>query len=92
MRRSERGGRLVYVLGSFPSLSETFILREILELEERGLRLSLLSLEPGDEVVHERAAELAQRVVHRPRIRHRPVSSLLASMWARIHPPNVTTR
>ncbi len=67
MRRSERGGRLVYVLGSFPSLSETFILREILELEERGLRLSLLSLEPGDEVVHERAAELAERVVQRPR-------------------------
>ncbi|MGI5817899.1 MAG: glycosyltransferase [Armatimonadota bacterium] len=66
MRRNERRGRLVYVLGSFPSLSETFILREMLELEERGFRLSILSLEPGEPVVHESAAELAERAVYRP--------------------------
>ena len=66
MRRSERGGRLVYVLGSFPSLSETFILREILELERRGLRISILSLEPGEAVVHADALGLAERTVYRP--------------------------
>ncbi|MEA3399798.1 MAG: glycosyltransferase [Armatimonadota bacterium] len=66
--RSSAGaaGRLVYVLGSFPSLSETFVLREIEELERRGFRLSLLSLEPGEEVVHRRAEELAERTVYRP--------------------------
>lgn len=66
MRKSERRGRLVYVLGRFPSLSETFILREMRELESRGFRLSILSLEPGEEVVHDAAAELAERAVHRP--------------------------
>ncbi len=82
MRRVERGGRLVYVLGSFPSLSETFILREILELERRGLKLSILALEPGDGVVHESAAELAGRTVYRPW----PLSprSLLAGIVAMI--------
>jgi len=60
------GAHLVYVLGSFPSLSETFILREMEELERRGLRLCIMSLEPGDEVVHERARVLAERTVYRP--------------------------
>lgn len=82
MRRSERAGRLVYVLGSFPSLSETFILREMLELERRGFRLSILSLEPGEDVVHGAAAELAERAVYRPS----PLSprSLLAGLVAAV--------
>ncbi len=58
---------MVYILGSFPSLSETFILREMRELEELGLKLCVLSLEPGDETVHADARELAQRTVYRPR-------------------------
>ena len=66
MRRSERRGRLVYVVGSFPSLSETFILREMRELERRGFQLSILSLESGEDVVHDSAAELADRAVYRP--------------------------
>lgn len=85
MRGTERRGRLVYVVGSFPSLSETFILREIEELERRGFRLSILSLEPGDEVVHESARELAERTVYRPS----PLSprSLLAGLVALLlHP------
>lgn len=35
---------IAYVLGAFPSLSETFILQEILELERQGLQLRLFSL------------------------------------------------
>lgn len=79
-RDRERGSRLVYVLGRFPSVSETFILREMKALEERGLRLSLLSLEPGDETVHAEARGLAERTVYRPR----PLSlrSLLAQPLA----------
>lgn len=66
MRSAERHGRLVYVVGSFPSLSETFILREMEELERRGFRLSIVSLEPGDATVHENAREFAGRTVYRP--------------------------
>ena len=79
MRSGGAAERLVYVVGSFPSLSETFILREIEELERRGLRIAIMSLEPGDEVVHERAAALADRVVHRAS----PLS--LGSLLAQVH-------
>jgi glycosyltransferase involved in cell wall biosynthesis len=36
--------RIAYVLGTFPSLTETFILREILELQRQGVELMLFSL------------------------------------------------
>src|SRR5260370_17265908 len=43
--------KVAYVLSAFPSLSETFILQEILELERQGLLLRLFSLErPSAEV------------------------------------------
>src|SRR2546421_1713785 len=43
--------KIAYVLSGFPSLSETFILQEILELERQGLLLHLFSLEkPSAEV------------------------------------------
>ena len=60
-RARERGPKLVYVVARFPSVSETFILREMQGVEERALRVSVLSLEPGDEVVHAGARELARR-------------------------------
>lgn len=84
-RSGASGGRLVYVMGRFPSLSETFILREIEELERRGLSLSLMSLEPGEEVVHERARALAARTIYRPA----PLSlgTLLAVAWVTLTRP-----
>ena len=36
--------KLAYVLGEFPSLSETFILRELLELRRRGFELQIFAL------------------------------------------------
>lgn len=84
-RSGAAGGRLVYVLGRFPSLSETFILREIEELERRGLNLSVMSLEPGEEVVHERAQALGTRTSYRPS--PLSLSTLLAVGWASITRP-----
>jgi len=84
-RARERGPRLVYVVGKFPSVSETFILREMQALEQRALRLCVLSLEPGDETVHADARDLAQRTIYRPA----PLSlrSLLAQAFAMLlHP------
>ena len=65
-RERDRDKRLVYVVGKFPSLSETFILREMRELEERGRKLCVMSLQPGDTPVHAEARELALRTVYRP--------------------------
>jgi len=83
VRSDRRGtGRIVYVLGTFPSLSETFILREIRQLQERGLRISIMSLEPGEDVADKGAEALAADAVYRPS----PVSgrSILANLLAAI--------
>jgi glycosyltransferase involved in cell wall biosynthesis len=45
---SERAGGLLYVLNSFPRLTETFILRELLALEDAGERILIESLRPPD--------------------------------------------
>ena len=45
--------RVGYVLKMFPRLSETFILNEVLELEQQGLSLHIFSLKrPVDAVFH----------------------------------------
>ncbi len=59
--------KLAYVLGEFPSLSETFILREIIELRRRGFEITVCSLQrPADGVMHEEARGLLSSVCYRP--------------------------
>ncbi|MBP0005704.1 MAG: glycosyltransferase [Cyanobacteria bacterium SBC] len=51
--RSPRLPVVGYLLKTFPKLSETFVLNEILELERQGIRLHLFSLrQPRDRRVH----------------------------------------
>lgn len=55
--------RIAYILSMFPALSETFILRELLELERSGVELTILSLKPfTDRIVHPEAQSLMTRV------------------------------
>ena len=71
--------KLAYVLGEFPSLSETFILREILELRRRGFEISLFALNrPAVGVVHAEAAPLLEAVRYRPAVLS---ATSLAAMW-----------
>lgn len=80
-RRRRRTGNLGVMLGEFPSISETFILREMLELERRGFRLTPIALQrPSEGEIHGDALDLGARTVHRPR----PLSprSLLAQIGA----------
>ena len=60
------GQRIAYILSMFPALSETFILREILELRRRGVDIQIHSLKPcTDALVHPEAKQLvAQGRVH----------------------------
>ncbi|MGI8908164.1 MAG: glycosyltransferase family 4 protein [Candidatus Sumerlaeaceae bacterium] len=54
-----------YVLTVFPRLSETFILRELRELERLGARLTVFSQKrPIERKVHAEAADLRARVVY----------------------------
>ena len=47
MLRPEPTGRVGYVLGRFPVLSETFVLNEILGLEAHGMDVEVFSLTPA---------------------------------------------
>ena len=65
--------KLAYVLGEFPSLSETFILREMLELRRRGFELRVFALvdsrgkrQTPSDVVREEASPLSAGVCYRP--------------------------
>jgi glycosyltransferase involved in cell wall biosynthesis len=57
--------RVLYVVSQFPSLSETFIVREIDALIDRGVDVRILSLKmPRERIVHSQAAALLDRVLH----------------------------
>lgn len=57
--------RILYVVSLFPCWSETFIVREMHALIERGADIAILSLKPATEkIVQDRAAALLDRARH----------------------------
>ena len=59
--------RIAYVLKMFPRLSETFILNEVLEMEQQGLELHIFSLKrPADSVAHAQAKSVRAPVAYLP--------------------------
>ena len=64
---AERKGGVGYVLRKFPVLSETFILNELLALQDQGLPLHVISLErPNDPRFHDDLPKLGCRVNYLP--------------------------
>jgi len=63
--RSRSDGRvdLAVVLNGFPRLSETFVLHELLELEQQGLRLHVVALRRPEETVRQEALDRLQAEV-----------------------------
>jgi glycosyltransferase involved in cell wall biosynthesis len=57
--------RVAYVLGTFPKLSETFILREVQELERQGVEVALFALERSADPLDADVAGYASRTVYR---------------------------
>ncbi|MCE5217443.1 glycosyltransferase family 4 protein [bacterium] len=67
-RRKPGTGRLGVVVGEFPSTSETFILREMLELEKRGFDVVPVALScPVEEETHADATDLISRTLYAPK-------------------------
>lgn len=59
--------KIIYVLRIFPELSETFVLNEILRLEELGLRIAIFSLEqPTESIRHSQYSRLKAPVTYLP--------------------------
>ena len=78
---------VVYVLKRFPRLSETFVLRELLELEARGERILIEALlPPEDGPRHPELARLRAPVRYlprRPKLRHPGVALVHARVGLR---------
>lgn len=54
--------RVGYIMSAFPTVTETFILFEIIELERTGVRVEIFPLRPrGEETSHPQSAPLARR-------------------------------
>ena len=59
--------KLAYILGTFPSISEAFILDEIIGLQRKGMDIIILALRRGrDKKYHEGAKALAGKTIYRP--------------------------
>ena len=57
--------KIGYILKKFPRLSETFILNEILALEDRGIEVEVFSLKrPDDEPLHPALERLRANVTY----------------------------
>lgn len=65
--REREAGTLAIIVDQFPCTSETFVLREMLELERRGFALAPLALRPRGERVHADAEALAAKTLYRSR-------------------------
>lgn len=62
-RETDRACELAVLVNEFPKLSETFVLNDLLNLEESGLRLHVFSLrEPQSAVVQDEVSRLRARV------------------------------
>jgi glycosyltransferase involved in cell wall biosynthesis len=61
--------RVGYILRKFPALSETFVLNELLALEERGVQVHVFSLQrPNDPRFHDGLSRLKARVSYVPEV------------------------
>lgn len=68
---SSNGSPVAYIVGGWPRLSETFILNEVIALEQRGVRLRIFSIrDPGADPVHPRVAQVRARVTYLSLRRH----------------------
>jgi glycosyltransferase involved in cell wall biosynthesis len=69
--------RIAYLLKTFPRLSETFILNEILGLENLGMELDIFSLKrPAEQHTHPSVAKVKSRVAYVPSLLPNPLEAL----------------
>jgi len=57
--------KTAYIIGEFPSISETFILREINALKEKGNHITIFALKKGKPPYHADAEKLMEHVYYR---------------------------
>src|SRR5216117_3095535 len=77
--RTGAAGRLGYVVTSFPRVSETFIINEIIELERQGFDLRIYAMAaPTDRIRHRLVDEIRSPIRYLPQ----PLSPSMGTMLA----------
>src|SRR3954464_8295106 len=79
---------IVFILKGYPRLSETFIAQEIRALEQRGIKIRVVSLRfPTDKHVHPVHREITAPVRYLPEYLHQEPLRVLRGWWkARLLP------
>lgn len=87
MTPGQNGPKVAYVLKRFPRLSETFILNEILELERRGVDVTVFAfLKPNDGKFHAQVAQLKARVRYFEELDVRRWHEWVSAEWSMLSP------
>jgi colanic acid/amylovoran biosynthesis glycosyltransferase len=71
--------KIAYIMSRFPTIAETFILYEILELKRLGLHIEIFPLIHQKEAVSHREVEMLERYVHYPKLLS--IATLLAQLY-----------
>jgi glycosyltransferase involved in cell wall biosynthesis len=76
--------RVAVVVKGYPRLSETFIARELLGLQERGLHFTIVSLRhPTDRIMHDLHERITAPVLYLPEYLHQEIRRVMRSLlWA----------
>ncbi len=64
---TQNAPKIAYLMKCFPRLSETFILHEVLELEQQGLPLRIYSLLPPEGKINDAARDVQATITYVPR-------------------------
>jgi glycosyltransferase involved in cell wall biosynthesis len=88
-RRTAPAGRLGYVVTSFPRVSETFIVNEIIELERQGFDIRIYSMAaPTDRIRHRLVDEIRSPIRCLPKPLSRSIGTILADhAWLLVRSP-----
>ena len=81
--RADSAGRLGYLVTSFPRVSETFIINEIIELERQGFDLRIFSIAAAtDRIRHRVVDEIHSPIRYLPNPLSRSIGTVLADhVW-----------
>ncbi len=61
---------IVYIVSKFPSTSQTFVLRELMELEEKGYQISVYSMfNSSEEIKHNEVTSFQGKVIYFPQVK-----------------------
>ena len=79
--------KIGYVVKMFPRISETFILNEMLELERRGVEISIFSIrKPNEGIFHQQIANLKARAYYLEGLDVKKWGTWLGELWPYLAP------